>query len=149
MSVVSGTIRATVATRADHRCEYCRLPTRGQVATFPIDHVLPENCGGATTLDNLALACPCCNGHKWKHTEGVDPITGAACRLFNPRVDRWSDHFAWSASETGVLEGKTVLGRATIARLQINDRQLVTTRQLLGRLDLFPEVTGSNSPPTT
>jgi hypothetical protein len=148
VSVASGTIRTTVVVRADHRCEYCRLPTRGQVATFPLDHVIPENLGGPTTLENLALACPCYNGHKWKHIDGVDPVTGTTCRLFNPRADVWADHFAWSASEVGVLEGKTIVGRGTIARLQINDQDLVTTRELLGRLGLFPEVLGEDSPPT-
>ena len=37
MSVVSESMRADVAARAGHRCEYCRLPTKGQVATFPVD----------------------------------------------------------------------------------------------------------------
>jgi hypothetical protein len=148
MSVASERMRATVAARAGHRCEYCHLPARGQVATFPIDHVTPENQGGVTVLDNLALACPCCNGHKWKNAQGVDPLDGVAVRLFNPRVDAWSDHFGWSASELGVLEGKTAVGRATIARLQINQHLLVSTRQLLGRLGLFPDLMAAPSPPT-
>jgi HNH endonuclease len=50
--------RAAVVARAGHRCEYCHLPTRGQVGTFPIDHVTPRSLAGATVLDNLALACP-------------------------------------------------------------------------------------------
>jgi 5-methylcytosine-specific restriction endonuclease McrA len=64
MSAISETMRATVVARAMDRCEYCHLPTRGQVATFPIDHVTPRSSSGDTILDNLALACPHCNGSK-------------------------------------------------------------------------------------
>ncbi len=145
MSVGSEGMRTAVVARASQRCEYCHLPTRGQVATFPLDHVIPETLGGLTTLENLALACPCCNGHKWKHTDGVDSLSGERSRLFNPRTDVWSDHFAWSTLERGRLEGKTPIGRATITRLQINDQSLVITRQLLARLGLFQEVMASTA----
>jgi 5-methylcytosine-specific restriction endonuclease McrA len=64
VSVVNEAERAIVEERAGYRCEYCRLPTRGQVATFPVDHPVPQSSGGLTEQDNLALACPHCNGHK-------------------------------------------------------------------------------------
>ena len=60
MSVVSESVRAAVERRAGFRCEYCHLPTRGQVATFPIDHIIPRIARGATGLSNLALGCPQC-----------------------------------------------------------------------------------------
>ena len=107
MSVVSDSMRSDVEQRAGHRCEYCHVPTRGQVAPFPVDHVQPESGGGLTVLDNLALTCPPCNGHKWKHTEGIDPVTEQSCPLFNPRSDAWDDHFEWSAVEIGVLVGNS------------------------------------------
>jgi 5-methylcytosine-specific restriction endonuclease McrA len=58
MTLFSDEMRDAVVARADGRCEYCHLLTRGQVATFPIDQVLPRSSGGETILDNLALACP-------------------------------------------------------------------------------------------
>lgn len=140
MSVVSESVRAQIVVRAQERCEYCHLPTRGQVATFPIDHIVSRNSGGPTTLDNLALACPSCNAYKWKHEVGVDNQTGETCRLFNPRQDRWSDHFVWSNAMYGHLEGLTSIGRGTIVRLQINSPAIITTRQLLATLGLFPEL---------
>jgi hypothetical protein len=140
MSVVSEAVRATVVERAGHRCEYCHFPTRGQVGTFPVDHVTPRSTGGATTLDNLALACPRCNGHKWKHCEGLDRSSGESCRLFNPRRDSWAEHFCWSQAQRGVLEGLTAVGRATIEQLQMNDAEVVALRCLLGAVGLFPEV---------
>jgi hypothetical protein len=140
MSVAPGPMRAAVVARAGQRCKYCHLPTQGQVGTFPIDHVTPRSLAGPTTLDNLALACPVCNGHKWKHNTGDDPETGAVVPLFNPRTDVWSQHFEWSREQRGVLLGKTPCGRATVARLQMNQTVLVVTRRLLAELDLFPEV---------
>ena len=142
MSAFSDVRRAEVTSRAGHRCEYCHLPTRGQVATFPIDHVIPRTAGGTTTLTNLALTCPHCNAHKWTAVEGVDPEAGETTRLFHPRTDIWGDHFAWSMGPTGELIGRTPIGRVTITALRMNDPDVVTLRSLLAELGLFPEVNG-------
>jgi 5-methylcytosine-specific restriction endonuclease McrA len=82
--MVPDSVRTEVAARAGDRCEYCHLPIRGQVATFPVDHITPRTAGGTDDLSNLALACPRCNGHKWAATDGRDPATGQPVRLFNP-----------------------------------------------------------------
>jgi 5-methylcytosine-specific restriction endonuclease McrA len=110
------------------------------VATFPIDHLTPRTQGGLTTLDNLAMACPRCNGHKWKYSDGIDPLSGQTVPLFHPRRDSWSDHFVWSRSQVGLLVGKTDTGRATIARLQMNHPDQLSIRALLASLGLFAEV---------
>jgi len=140
VSAFSDARRAEVTVRAGHRCEYCHLPTRGQVATFPIDHVIPRNLGGPTELDNLALACPHCNAHKWTATEGPDPLTGSMARYFHPRLDSWGDHFEWSATIKGELVGKTPTGRATIQGLRINDDDMIAIRVLLAELNLFADI---------
>jgi hypothetical protein len=140
MTAFSDELRAAVVARADERCEYCHLPRRGQVATFPIDHVLPRSSGGETLLDNLALACPHCNAHKWAHTSALDPLSRETVPMFNPRTQTWTDHFHWSTQELGVLEGTTPCGRATITQLQINDPEMVEIRRLLATLGLFTEV---------
>ena len=44
MSVVDAATRAIIEECASFRCEYCRLPVRGQDATFPIDHPVPPKC---------------------------------------------------------------------------------------------------------
>lgn len=139
MSAFSEVRRGEVARRAEHRCEYCRLPTRGQVATFPIDHIIPRKSGGTTDLDNLALTCPHCNAHKWTTSEATDPDTGVLVPIFHPRRDVWSDHFEWSADSPGVLSGRTAIGRATVSALGINAADMVALRNLLAELGLFPE----------
>jgi hypothetical protein len=140
VSAFSEVRRAQVVDRAGYRCEYCHLPTRGQVATFPIDHASPRSAGGTNDLGNLALTCPHCNAHKWTVAEGFDPETSAAVALFNPRSDNWGDHFAWSADRLGELVGLTPAGRATIASLRINDDDMIALRLLLAEVGLFPGV---------
>ncbi|HTU22315.1 MAG TPA: HNH endonuclease signature motif containing protein [Gemmataceae bacterium] len=140
MTVFSDDMRAAVIARAGGCCEYCHLSTRGQVATFPIDRVVPRSSGGLTILENLALACPHCNSHKWAHVSATDSVSGTSVPLFNPRTQVWSEHFQWSRQDRGVLDGKTPCGRATIALLQINDPDMLTIRQLLARVGLFPEI---------
>lgn len=138
MSVVDAATRAAVEERAGFRCEYCRLPVRGQVATFPVDHAIPRSSGGLTALPNLALACPHCNGHKWAHTAATDPVTAEVVPLFNPRADRWEDHFQWSVADRSILEGRTARGRATLELLQMNHPHLIDIRRLLEALGLSP-----------
>jgi len=142
VSAVPEGVRAVVVARAGDRCEYCHLPTRGQVATFPVDHVNPRTAGGGSDPDNLALACPRCNGHKWAATDATDPDTGTVAALFTPRADVWAEHFAWSSAEPGRLVARTPVGRATAARLRMNDSTVVALRALLADVGLFPEVAG-------
>jgi hypothetical protein len=140
MSHIPDALRLQVVARAANCCEYCHLPSRGQVATFPVDHVIPRSKGGATQLENLALSCPVCNGHKWSASDGEDPVSGVSSPLFNPRTDLWTEHFQWSREVIGLLEGKTARGRATISRMQMNHPDLIAIRQILASLGLFPEV---------
>jgi 5-methylcytosine-specific restriction endonuclease McrA len=93
MSEQSEALREAVIERADNRCEYCQLPAHLQVGGFEIDHIMPRSRGGQTVLSNLALACPNCNAHKWVHVDGEVPESGQHALLFNPRQQRWVDHF--------------------------------------------------------
>jgi hypothetical protein len=136
VSTVSEGLRRQITERAGGCCEYCHLPTTGQVGRFPIDHVVPRSLGGPTALDNLALSCPSCNSHKWAHTTAHDAATAADVPLFNPRTQEWSDHFHWSAQSPVVLEGKTPTGRATVVALQMNHPEMVLVRTLLRRLGI-------------
>ena len=82
-------------------------------------------------MDNLALSCQGCNGHKYTKQQATDPITGLVVPLFHPRQHRWEEHFAWS-EEGHLVIGRTSIGRATIARLDLNRPRMVLLRQLLG-----------------
>jgi hypothetical protein len=138
VTLIPARIREAVVQRAGNRCEYCRLAQESQVATFPVDHVLPSALEGATELENLALACPRCNAQKWTHVEAADPASGVLVPLFNPRTQLWAEHFRWSASNSLLVEPLTPTGRATVALLELNSGQHLTVRQLLRALGLHP-----------
>jgi hypothetical protein len=137
VSAFSETRRAEVTSRAGHQGEYCRLPTRGQVATFPIDHVIPRSRNGTNDLDNLALTCPHCNAHKWNEIEAPDNSTGEISRFFNPRKDVWIEHFEWSTTNSWELIGLTSVGRATIDAFRINDADMIALRVLLAEVGVI------------
>lgn len=119
-------LRQLVWKRARNRCEYCRFPARHSLLPFQIDHVIPENHGGATVTENLALSCERCNSHKGPNVAGV--LADRLVRLFHPRRDRWSQHFEWDGP---YLVGKTGIGQVTIEVLAINLPYRVALREIL------------------
>ena len=131
MTTIPAELRQRVAARAGGRCEYCQLPQAFQVATFPVDHILPLCRGGQTELSNLALACPRCNATKWIHTVGRDPTTGDEVELFDPRRHVWYEHFAWAPSEPERIESQTAIGRATVTFLNLNAPRHIEIRRWL------------------
>jgi len=138
---IPDSLREVVFDRARGQCEYCRLEQRSQVATFPLDHILPRSLRGATDADNLALACPKCNTLKWLNVESIDPQTGEICRLFNPRVDAWEEHFRWSSGDQLKIDPLTAIGRATIQLLALNSPSRIEIRQWLAVLGRHPPTT--------
>ena len=96
--------------------------------------------GGSNEEENLALGCPHCNAQKGKTSEAVDPLSGESVSYFNPRVHVWEEHFRWSSAEVGILLGLTLIGRATIAGLELNHPKMIELRSLLAQLGLFAEV---------
>jgi HNH endonuclease len=127
--------RAEVARRARYRCEYCGYPEAASSTPLEIDHIIPEARGGRTTIENLALCCRSCNLHKHVKTEAADPVTGEMVPLFNPRMQRWFEHFVLDR-DTGEIRGLTPIGRAAVATLALNSTHALTTRRLLIRLGI-------------
>jgi hypothetical protein len=126
MSELSAPIRAAVIARADRRCEYCRLSQAGQEAAFHVDHVMPRAAGGTTTEGNLALACVSCSLHKAAKRTATDPNSGEEVSLFNPRSEKWAEHFQWQGE---TVLGTTAIGRATISALKMNRPLILAIRK--------------------
>jgi HNH endonuclease len=105
--------------------------------SFSVEHIVPRYCGGKTTLDNLALSCQGCNGHKHIKVQGTDPVTKQVVPLFNPRQQLWQEHFAWSSDYTIVI-GLTQAGRVTVKVLQMNRDGLMNLRRALFLLGDHP-----------
>ncbi len=125
---ISKSLRERVTMQARHRCGYC-LTSESIVGTpMEMDHIIPESLGGPTEEDNLWLACSLCNDHKSNRIAALDPLTGEIARLFDPRRQVWSEHFAWT-TEGDRIVGTTAIGRATVVALNLNRPSLVKARQ--------------------
>jgi hypothetical protein len=116
-------------------CEYCQLPEAFSSTPFENDHIIAEQHGGPTVPGNLALACFADNHHKGPNLGGIDPKTGKKAWLFHPRRHKWQRHFRWDGP---VLVGRTPIGRATIAVLQINAPHRIAQRAALIAEGVFP-----------
>lgn len=127
-----------VAQRALHCCEYCRAPEAVFNFAFEVEHILPPVHHGPDDESNWALSCRSCNVHKSTYTEGFDPETRTLARLFNPRQDRWEDHFRLEGT-TGLILGLTDVGRATVVRLRMNSPAQLAARKQWLLLRLFPQ----------
>ena len=102
-----------------------------------IDHLIPESQGGPTVSENLWLACRRCNEFKGTQTQAVDPLTDMIVPLFNPRVQSWAVHFAWSEDGTEII-GLTAIGRATVIALRLNNDEIVAARSLWVQVGWHP-----------
>ncbi len=118
--MINSNLRDLVRKRANFLCEYCHSPEDASAALFQLDHILPQSLGGNDSPDNLALACQRCNSYRYNFTTGIDPKTQKEVNLYNPRQQKWSEHFIWTADGCFV-RGQTIIGRATCNRLDFND----------------------------
>ena len=128
---------ARVALRAEHRCEYCRAPEAIFNFPFEVEHIIPVSRQWIDFENNLALACRSCNLRKSMPIDGSDPESQREVRLFHPREDRWDEHFTVDI-ETGLIEGLTAIGRATVVRLVMNSTAQITARRQWIRIGFFP-----------
>ena len=123
-------LQELVRLRAHFRCEYCLLPASLVTTPFQFDHIIAQSHGGETTAGNLALACFHCNNFKGPNLAGIDPESGNVVRLFHPRRDTWTEHFAWDGER---LAGLTPIARATIQALRLNHPHRLAIRSSLLR----------------
>lgn len=135
MPRIPSAVTREVRRRAQDACEYCQLPQDADDVPLQVDHILARQHGGKTELKNLALACLHCNLHKGPNLSGIDPTTQQVVALFNPRTDRWAEHFEWNGAR---LIGLTPPGRATIDVLDINGSIQIAAREALIQEGRFP-----------
>jgi HNH endonuclease len=93
-----------------------------------IEHIIPKASGGNDNEENLWLSCRLCNSYKGTQTRATDPIKDRSVQLFNPRTQKWSQHFTWSEDGAYIINS-TPCGRATVLALQLNNIYAMTVRQ--------------------
>jgi hypothetical protein len=130
-------LRDRVALTAGYRCGYRRTPQSISGFRLSIEHIIPEARGGKTVEQNLWVACHACNEFKGARVLGRDSATGKRVRLWNPRRQKWLEHFCWSKGGTEIM-GLTAYGRATVSCLRLNRRELVAARSLWVQVGWWP-----------
>lgn len=121
-------LRRKIVIAAQYRCGYCQTEQRISGAPMHVDHIIPLAHGGASDESNLWLACAWCNSFKGDSTQAIDSETGQLAPLFNPRAQRWAEHFSWSDDFTCII-GLTPTGRATVQALRMSNEFVVTARR--------------------
>jgi hypothetical protein len=137
LNEISKKLEIKIRSQAKNRCGYCLVPQKLVSYKLEIEHIFPKGLGGTDKENNLWLACRQCNLNKGVKTRGFDPITLRRIRLFNPRTQIWSEHFAWSEAETEII-GKTPCGRATVSALQLNSDLQRIAREFWKLTGIFP-----------
>lgn len=135
VTYIPASLRRQVYERAGGRCEYCQLAEADAFFSHEADHIISEKHGGDTSAENLALSCFDCNRFKGSDIAPTDQLTGTLVYLFNPRAQRWHDHFA---VEEGLIVPLTPAGRVTEKILKLNLTERVEVRAELARRGLWP-----------
>ena len=73
------------------------------------------------------MACFHCNRQKLDKIVAFDEQSLSEIPLFNPRTDSWQEHFIWS-TDTLLIIGLTLTGRATVAALTFNRARIINIR---------------------
>lgn len=130
-----GTLRPQVVARAGNCCEYCLISQTDRLFSFHVEHIVAEKHRGETKLENLCLSCPQCNNFKGSDLTSIDPETDLITPLFNPRKQKWSEHFRLNGP---IIEPLTSEGRVTVWTLRLNESQRVIERETLIEAGTYP-----------
>jgi hypothetical protein len=132
---ISAELRRLVAARAEGLCEYCLIHEEDTFFGCEVDHIISEKHGGSTDAGNLAYACLFCNRHKGSDIGSINWRTGTFSRFFNPRIDRWADHFRLDDLKITPL---TEIGEVTGRILVLNSGERLLERQALRDVGHYP-----------
>lgn len=86
-------VRDKVIIIAKGYCEYCKSRDDFATGFFEFDHIRPIAEGGSNEFINIARSCGICNGYKSNKLEGFDSISQNIHPLYNPRTQKWNEHF--------------------------------------------------------
>lgn len=135
VTYIGADLRRRVVARAEEICEYCLLAEDDTFYGCAADHIISEKHGGGTDDENLAYACVCCNQAKGSDIGSINWDTEEFVRFYNPRMDRWADHFELVGNR---IEGLTPIGLVTARILGFNTGERVLERQSLQSIGRYP-----------
>ncbi len=132
---ISHEFRQQVAERGRFICEYCLLHNDESHFGSELDHIISVKHDGLTELENLAYACMRCNRHKGTDLGSINWQTHQLVRFFNPRTDRWAEHFQLRG---GAIVPLTEIGEVTARIFGFNSLKRLNERALLMEAGLYP-----------
>jgi hypothetical protein len=134
-SYVSAALRRLVSDRAQRLCEYCLIHEDDSFFGCEVEHVISEKHGGLTAENNLAFACVFCNRYKGTDLGSVLPGAHTLIRFFDPRRDRWSEHFRLDGPR---IVPRTDVGIVTARILDFNRPERLLERDELHAVGRYP-----------
>jgi hypothetical protein len=135
VSYVPAETRRIVAERANYLCEYCLIHEDDRAFGCQVDHIISEKHGGTTDANNLAYACAPCNRTKGSNVGSIAERTGLLTRLYNPRIDKWHEHFKLDGTR---VVGLSEVGEVTVRTLRFNDDDRLMEREVLRMKNRYP-----------
>lgn len=130
---ISAELRQTIADRANLLCEYCLIAEADTFYGCEVDHIISLKHGGSSEPNNLAYACALCNRAKGSDVGSVS-ASGEFTRFFNPRTDRWAEHFRLDGA---VIRPLTIIGEVTARILGFNDSARLHEREEMIRFGKY------------
>ena len=131
---ISAELRQTTADRAKQLCEYCLIAEADTFYGCEVDHIISLKHGGSSEPNNLAYACALCNRAKGSDVGSIS-TSGEFTRFFNPRTDRWVEHFRL---EDATIHSLTIVGEVTVRILGFNDSIRLHEREEMIRFGKYP-----------
>jgi len=131
---ISPELGQTIAARANLLCEYCLVAEADTFYGCEVDHIISLKHGGSSEPDNLAYACALCNRSKGSYIGSIS-TTGEFSRFFNPRTDRWSEHFLLGHA---FIRPLTTVGEVTAHILEFNNSARLHEREEMIRFGKYP-----------
>ena len=131
---ISAELRQTIADRAKQLCEYCLIAEADTFYGCEVDHIISLKHGGSSDPDNLAYACAPCNRAKGSDVASIS-AAGEVTRFFNPRADRWAEHFRLEGAS---IQPLTTVGEVTARILGFNDSARLHEREEMIRFSKYP-----------
>lgn len=133
---IDAELRLLVAERAEYLCEYCLIHEDDTYIGCEIDHVISQKHGGKNSADNLAYSCFFRNRHKGSDVGSVLVESDEFVRFYNPRKDKWAEHFRLEGS---CIQPLTKIGEATCRiLLRFNSSERLIERETLIDISRYP-----------
>jgi hypothetical protein len=132
---VGSELRLLVASRAAYLCEYCLIAEEDTYFGCEVDHIISVKHGGTSESENLAFACAFCNRYKGSDIASFTSHTRSLVRFYNPRTDRWADHFEMDGAH---IKHVSEIGEVTAKILRFNDSAQILERESLIAIGRYP-----------